>query len=139
AWHGREAAAAGTPYAIIGFGVLVWAVLVGFTRFPRSATGHAEGIGNPRRFRELFRRGRYMSGVFAQFCYVGAQVGIWSFTIRYVQAEMPGTPEKTAANLIMVALALFAVGRFAGTALMGYMSPLRLLAIFGIVNIVLCA
>jgi FHS family L-fucose permease-like MFS transporter len=77
--------------------------------------------------------------VFAQFCYVGAQVGIWSYTIRYVQAEMPGTPEKTAADLIMLALLLFAVGRFAGTALMGFIAPFRLLAIFGLANILLCA
>src|SRR5438445_4683509 len=138
-WHGREAAAAETPYIIIGIGVLVWAVLIALTRFPAPATTHAEGIGNVGRFGELLRRGRYMFGVFAQFCYVGAQVGIWSYTIRYVQQELPGTSEKTAADLIIVALALFAAGRFTGTALMRFVAPLRLLAIFGIVNIVLCA
>jgi FHS family L-fucose permease-like MFS transporter len=80
-----------------------------------------------------------MFGVFAQFCYVGAQVGIWSYTIRYVQAEMPGTSEKTAADLIILALALFALGRFTGTALMRIVAPLRLLALFCLANIVLCA
>jgi FHS family L-fucose permease-like MFS transporter len=80
-----------------------------------------------------------MFGVFAQFCYVGAQVGIWSYTIRYVQAEVPGTPEKTAADLIIAALVLFALGRFIGTALMRSIAPLRLLAIFGVINVVLCA
>ena len=139
AWHGREAAAAETPYIVIGIGVLVWAVLIALTRFPASATTHAEGIGNVGRFGELLRRGRYMFGVFAQFCYVGAQVGIWSYTIRYVQQELPGTSEKTAADLIIVALALFAAGRFTGTALMRFVAPLRLLAIFGFINIVLCA
>src|SRR5437763_4280564 len=138
-WHGREAAAAETPYIVIGIGVLVWAVLIALTRFPAPATTHAEGIGNVGRFRELLRRGRYMLGVFAQFCYVGAQVGIWSYTIRYVQAEVPGTPEKTAADLIIVALALFAAGRFTGTALMRFGAPPRLLAMFGVINIVLCA
>src|SRR5436309_8619406 len=132
-WHGREAAAAETPYIIIGIGVLVWAVLIALTRFPAPATTHAEGTSNFGRFGELLRRGRYMFGVFAQFCYVGAQVGIWSYTIRYVQAEMPGTPEKTAANLIMVALALFAAGRFIGTALMRAVAPLRLLMILGLI------
>jgi FHS family L-fucose permease-like MFS transporter len=139
AWHGREAAAAETPYIIIGIGVLVWAVLIALTRFPAPATSHAEGIGNVGRFGELLRRGRYMFGVFAQFCYVGAQVGIWSYTIRYVQQELPGTSEKTAADLIIVALALFAAGRFTGTALMRFVAPLRLLAIFGFINIILCA
>jgi len=139
AWHGREAAAAETPYIVIGIGVLVWAILIGLTRFPAPANTHAEGIGNVGRFGELLRRGRYMFGVFAQFCYVGAQVGIWSYTIRYVQQELPGTSEKTAADLIILALALFAAGRFIGTALMRSVPPLRLLAIFGLINIVLCA
>lgn len=138
-WHGHEAVAAETPYIVIGIGVLVWAVLIALTRFPASATTHAEGIGNVGRFGELFRRSRYIFGVFAQFCYVGAQVGIWSFTIRYVQQELPGTSEKTAADLIIVALALFAAGRFAGTALMRFFAPLLLLAIFGFINIALCA
>jgi FHS family L-fucose permease-like MFS transporter len=138
-WHGREAAAAEAPYIIIGIGVLVWAMLIALTRFPAPATTHAEGIGNVGRFGELLRRSRYMFGVFAQFCYVGAQVGIWSYTIRYVQAEVPGTPEKTAANLIIAALVLFALGRFTGTALMRFIAPLRLLAIFGLINILLCA
>jgi FHS family L-fucose permease-like MFS transporter len=77
--------------------------------------------------------------VFAQFCYVGAQVGIWSFTIRYVQAEVPGTPEKWAASVLIVALALFTVGRFAGAALMTRVDPLRLLAVYALINIGLCA
>lgn len=139
AWHAREAAAAETPYIIIGVGVLAWAVLIALTRFPVPATSHAEGIGNLSRFGELIRRGRYMFGVFAQFCYVGAQVGIWSYTIRYVQAEIPGTPEKTANNLLTLGLFLFMIGRFAGTALMGRINPLRLLSLYGLVNIALCA
>jgi MFS transporter, FHS family, L-fucose permease len=139
AWHGREAAGAETPYIVIGIGVLIWAVLIALARFPAPTTKHAEGLGNIGRFGELLRRGRYMFGVFAQFCYVGAQVGIWSYTIRYVQQELPGTSEKTAADLIIVGLALFAAGRFTGTALMRFIAPLRLLAIFGFINIVLCA
>jgi FHS family L-fucose permease-like MFS transporter len=78
-----------------------------------------------------------MFGVFAQFCYVGAQVGVWSYTIRYVQAELPGTPEHDAANLLILALVLFMAGRFVGTALMGRIAPLLLLAVFGLVNAVL--
>jgi FHS family L-fucose permease-like MFS transporter len=138
AWHANEAAGAETPYIVIGIGILVWAALIAVTTFPKPATSHTEGVGDLGRFGELFRRGRYMFGVFAQFCYVGAQVGIWSYTIRYVQAEVPGTNEKTAADLIMAALALGA-GRFTGTALMRIMPPLRLLAIFGGINILLCA
>ena len=136
AWQAQEAVAVQLPYLVIGLGVLFWAVLIALTRFPptadqRESTG---GIGNLARFGELLRRPRYLLGVFAQFCYVGAQVGVWSFTIRYVQAELPGTPERTAADLLIVALVLFMAGRFIGTALMGRIAPLKLLAAFGLIN-----
>lgn len=139
AWRAQEAAAVQLPYLVIGLGVLFWALLIALTRFPAVANQRdgAEGIGNLARFGELLRRPRYLFGVFAQFCYVGAQVGIWSFTIRYVQAEMPGTPERTAADLLIAALLLFMVGRFAGTALMGRIAPLRLLTVFGLINFAL--
>ena len=138
-WRAHEAAAVQLPYFVIGLGVLVWAVLIALTRFPATADGHESeaGVGNLARFGELFRRPRYLFGVFAQFCYVGAQVGVWSFTIRYVQAELPGTPERTAAALLIVALVLFMAGRFVGTALMGRIAPLKLLAAFGLINAVL--
>ena len=139
AWHASEAAAAETPYIVIGIGVLIWAVLIALTRFPAPATSHVEGMGNIGRFGELLRRSRYLLGVFAQFCYVGAQVGIWSYTIRYVQAEIPGTPEKTANDLLTIGLVLFMLGRFAGTALMGRFDPLRLLLVYALVNVMLCA
>lgn len=139
AWHASEAAAVQAPYVVIGLFVIVWAVLIALTRFPASATTHAEGIGSLGRFGELLRRGRYVAGVFAQFCYVGAQVGIWSFTIRYLQAEVPGTPEKTAADVLTLALFLFMVGRFSGTLLMRWVEPFRLLLMFSVVDVLLCA
>jgi len=139
AWRAQEATAVQMPYLVIGLGVLVWAGLIALTRFPASATqgevagsaDHSAGFG------ELFRRPRYLFGVFAQFCYVGAQVGVWSFTIRYVQAELPGTSEHSAADLLIVALVLFMAGRFVGTALMGRIAPLTLLAVFGLANTLL--
>ena len=141
AWRAQDAMAVQVPYLVIGLGVLFWAVLIAVTRFPAIANQResSEGLGNVGRFGELLRRPRYMLGVLAQFCYVGAQVGVWSYTIRYAQAEMPGTPEKTAANLLILALVLFMAGRFIGTALMGRIAPTKLLAIFGVVNAVLMA
>src|SRR3990170_617096 len=140
AWRAQEAAAVQAPYVAIGIGVLIWAMLIALTRFPPAATTHDgdRGLGNLARFRDLLGRGRYMFGVFAPFCYVGAQVGSWSYTIRYVQAEVPGTPEKGAASLLIVALALFTLGRFTGAALLTRFDPLRLLAAFGLINTALC-
>ena len=42
---------------------------------------------------------RYWLGVLAQFAYVGAQVGVWSFLIRYTQHNFPGTLGKGRAAL----------------------------------------
>ena len=68
---------------------------------------------------------RYWLGVFAQFAYVGAQVGVWSFVIRYTQFNTPGTAEKVAANNLFITLTLFFAGRFVGTLLMSRVPPRR--------------
>ena len=89
--------------------------------------------------RSLLRNSRFVLAVVAQFFYVGAQVGIWSYLIRYVQATQPGTPQKLAANFLTASLVAFMVGRFAGTALMRRISPTHLLATFAAINVLLCA
>jgi FHS family L-fucose permease-like MFS transporter len=139
-WRAEEAAAVQGPYLAIGLGVLLWALLIALTRFPAVADRPAEGEGlrGLGGFGTLLRRRAYRLGVLAQFCYVGAQVGIWSYTIRFVQAEVPGTPEAKAAGLLIVALVLFMVGRFAGATLMKWVDPLRLLGLFGLINAALC-
>jgi FHS family L-fucose permease-like MFS transporter len=141
AWHMSEASAVKGPYVVIGLGVLLWAALIATVPFPRLTRSDDDGeeLGSFDGFRRLLHRPRYLAGVFAQFCYVGAQVGIWSFTIRYVQAELPGTAEKTAADLLTLALVLFMAGRFAGTALMRWVDPFLLLLFFAGMNILLCA
>lgn len=73
---------------------------------------------------------RVLAGVVAQFFYIGAQVGIWSFLIRYSEVAVPGTNERTGADYLTASLVLFMLGRFLGTALMGRFAPRRLLAIF---------
>jgi len=136
----RETKAVQMPYLVIGLLVLAWAALVALSRFPAQATHSVEdrtetgsaSIGG------LFKRGHFVMGVVAQFFYVGAQVGIWSYTIRYAQAEIHIT-DKVAANYVIAALILFAVGRFVGAGLMRIVNPARLLAGFAIINIALTA
>ena len=89
-------------------------------------------------FRGLLAFPRYWLGVFAQFAYVGAQVGVWSFVIRYTQFNTPGTAEKVAANNLLITLTLFFAGRFIGTLLMSKFRPALLLAIFSAVDVALC-
>lgn len=128
-----------TPYLIIALVVLGWAALIAVTRFPAIATERAEEtVGTAAEFGQLFRRRDYMLGVVAQFFYVGAQVGVWSYLIRYMAVAVPGMSDKHAATYLIVSLAAFMVGRFAGAFLMGTFKPARLLAGFAAINFVLC-
>ena len=135
----RETKAVEMPYMIVGCVILAWAVLVALSRFPAQATHSVEDKETrPVSMFGLFKHGHFLLGVLAQFFYVGAQVGLWSYTIRYAQAEI-GITDKAAADYVFVALVLFAVGRFIGTALMRVVNPTRLLAGFAVINIALTA
>ncbi len=140
AHNAAEAAAVQLPYLLIGLGVIGWAVLIRITRFPAVATERevAEGVGAADDFRVLIRNPRLLLGVTAQFFYVGAQVGIWSFLIRYCEVAVPGTPERAAADFLTLSLVVFMAGRFAGTALMGRIAPLPLLTAFAAIGLLLC-
>jgi FHS family L-fucose permease-like MFS transporter len=75
--------------------------------------------------------------VIAQFFYVGAQVGVGSFFIRFTKYVMD-MPEKQAAfRLGSIAMVGFMVGRFTGTFLMRYIKPARLLSLYAVINVIL--
>jgi MFS transporter, FHS family, L-fucose permease len=128
AYFASEASAVQLPYLLLGAVVLVWAVLVLVVKFPpEPPVDDSPGEGG---FGALRGRRRYWFGVLAQFAYVGAQVGIWSYIIRYTQHNFPGTLEKEASNYLLVSLVLFAIGRFVGTALMRVVPAARLMGLF---------
>ena len=135
AYYRAETLAVQTPYLLIGAVVLCFAVAAMLIRFPTGEV-HDDSAGN-HRFSELFARPRLLFAALAQFFYVGAQVGVWSYTIRYAQANVPGMGEKAAADMLFAALVLFAVGRFIGTALMSRIAPAMLLALYSGIALVL--
>ena len=140
AWRAGELAAVKLPYLGIACVVLLWALLVAVAKFPplaqRTSADADTGAGG---FRGLLAFRRYWLGVLAQFAYVGAQVGVWSFVIRYTQFNTPGTAEKVAANNLIITLTLFFAGRFIGTLLMSKFRPAALLAAFAVADVALCA
>jgi FHS family L-fucose permease-like MFS transporter len=110
------------------------------TRFPAVATRPSEPEARtPGAYRKLLASPRYLAGVGTQFLYVGAQVGVWSFLIRYVAVELPSLGTQRAAWLLTLSLALFMAGRFVGAALMARISGARLMLIFAAVDALLCA
>ena len=122
-----DASAVRLPYLCIALVVLAWAALLALTPFPMAATVATRGGSPLAGYGTLLRRPRYMAGVAAQFFYVGAQVGIWSYLIRYVGAAMPAFSARHAAGLLTLSLALFMAGRFVGTALLARIDGARLM------------
>lgn len=121
------------PYLLIGGVVLLVAVLLRWTKLPEikeeediPGTAHA---GKPLRYNRNF-----VFGVVALFFYVGAQVGVLSFFIRFSE-QVAGVPERAAADLLAIALLGFMLGRFVGTGLMRFVTPARLLVAFSVLNI----
>ena len=137
AYYLSESAAVQVPYLVIGSVVVIWALLIAAIRFPAVANHREDTHRGGSHARHLLHNSNFVLAVVAQFFYVGAQVGVWSFLIRYVQASLPGTPEKSAANFLTLSLIVFMIGRFIGTALMRYLAPARLLAVFAVINIAL--
>ena len=87
--------------------------------------------------RRLLSNRVYTGGVIAQFFYVGAQIGVWSFTIRLVMKELE-MAEAQAATLYLISIIGFCSSRFVYTWLMKYIAPQRLLAA-GAVLSTICA
>jgi FHS family L-fucose permease-like MFS transporter len=113
--------------------ILIW-VLIAYSKMPKasdSATASSFGAT----IKRLIKRPRYVWGVVAQFFYVGAQIGVWSYTIRYVMVEL-NLNEDQASSYYLAALVLFMASRFVFTALMKYFKPGTLLAASSILAIV---
>jgi len=124
-----EAHAVQTPYLVIGLVVFTVALLVALTRFPDSATRTQRG--SPFAGLAMLLRSRlFVLGVVAQFFYVGAQIGVWSFLIRYAQRGLPGMPERTAALYLTASLVLFLLGRFGTLALLRRWSSAQIGMVF---------
>jgi FHS family L-fucose permease-like MFS transporter len=112
-----------TPYPVLGAIVLVWALLILGTRFPRIAEEvESEGSRQRGRLRDLLRYPHFVQGVVAQFFYVGAQVGTWSFYIAGIQ-DYTREPEKIAGYFLTGTLVAFGVGRFTATYFMEFIQP----------------
>lgn len=124
------------PYLVIGAVAIFWALLILRTKFPAIQSEHESSSGDHGHFKELFRYPHFLWAVLAQFLYVGAQVGTWSYFIQYVQ-ESTHQPEKIAGYFLTGTLAAFGVGRFASAYLMRTIAPNKLMGAYSVVNIAL--
>jgi FHS family L-fucose permease-like MFS transporter len=121
-----------TPYLVITGIFLFVALLIFFTKLPeiKETNGSLESANLQVKLGGALAFGHLLKGVAAQFFYVGAQVGVASFIIRFAEYTLPGTHEKAAAHYLQAHLAGFMIGRFAGSAIMQKVAAPRLLSLF---------
>jgi FHS family L-fucose permease-like MFS transporter len=129
----NEASTVKIPYLIIACVVLLVAILFIFSKLPAVKESAAADAHTGFSFKVL-RHSHVRWAVIAQFFYVGAQVGVASFFIRFSKQVMD-LPEKEAAyRWGYIAMAGFMVGRFFGTFLMKYIRPQKLLLLYALIN-----
>jgi FHS family L-fucose permease-like MFS transporter len=124
------------PYLVIGTIALLWAILILRTKFPKIQSEHENEAGDRGHLRDLLHYPHFLFAVVAQFFYVGAQVGTWSYFISYVQ-DYAHQSEKVAGYFLTGTLVAFGIGRFASAWLMRYVKPAKLMGGYCIANVAL--
>ena len=130
-----------SPYLAIGAVIVVMFLIILFTKMPKNAD-QSHDIHLMTTLRRLVTLKRYREGVVAQFFYVGAQIMCWTFIIQYgTRVFMAEGMEEQAAEVLsqrfnINAMLFFICSRFIATWLMRWISPARLLTIFGILAMV---
>ena len=122
-------------YAALGLVLLGILVVMLFARMPSGKDDdRSDSVGAS--FRRLLSNRLYRRGVVAQFFYVGAQIGVWSFTIRLVMQET-GCLEAAASSIYLISIIGHCLSRFIYTGLMRWFSPSRLLTFGGVMSALL--
>ncbi len=148
------------PYAVLGCVVLLIFGVFSFIKLPViEDTGDKPQKGNDTTIFKapLAQQPHFTWGVFAQFLYIIAQIGINAFAVNYIvenaitknasgttstaplfswyaDLTRAATPDATAAYVITFAMVLYAVGRFSGGPISRVLRPNLLLALYGILN-----
>ncbi|WP_032134664.1 L-fucose:H+ symporter permease [Alistipes onderdonkii] len=85
--QGAELNAVTTTYVILGLVMLAIMLAIRLTRMP-SLKEAEEKVDFGGTFRRLVKNKNYVWGIVAQFFYVGAQIAVWSFVIRYAMQQL---------------------------------------------------
>ncbi|MBV9986903.1 MAG: L-fucose:H+ symporter permease [Chitinophagaceae bacterium] len=133
-----EASSVKTPFLVLGIIIIVIAVLFALIKLPEIHTEEEAATGSRGIF-QVWSHRHLRWAVIAQFFYVGAQVCVTSFFILYA-TKAANVDSSTAATYLGLGYGLaFMSGRFIGTLLMRFIQPQRLLALYAVLNILLCA
>lgn len=150
------------PYAFIGAVVIVLAIVFFFAPMPDLEMEDDYQIDDaaPAERHSIWSRPHFWMAVLAQFLYVAAQAGIFSFFINYMTSQVPAVPNewanrhpdwfethgngllgfsnKAASNLASLGFLCFLIGRFSGSAILKKFSPYKVLGWYSTAAVALC-
>lgn len=127
-----------TPYVgLIFIAFIIWCFFF-FNKSLSETRDEGDGLHLLDSFKKLCSLPRYYWGVIAQFFYVGLQITVWTWTIKYVMAIFPSLNEAKAANYYLYSILLFIFCRWVCTALMRKITPGSMMAFFAVGGIVCC-
>jgi len=127
------------PYCVIGGTVLLVAILFVFTKLPEikeeeitdeNISVSSDGTIN----KPLIKQRHFILGVIAQFCYVAAQTGIFSYLINFVTdvSQNPHFDVAYGPYFLSIGFVLFMVGRMSGSFMMKVFEPTKLLSLYAL-------
>ena len=132
-FQANEALSVQVPYLIIGIIVLFVAFIIWKVKLPEIVE---DQVSAHHVSESIFVQKNLIFGIAAQFFYVGAQVCISGYFIKFA-VNVAGIQEQQAVFYLSLALLAFMIGRFIGLFLMRYLNPRKLLAWYSLINILL--
>lgn len=138
AYLNTEAQLVKIPYLALGSLFLVLGAALFFIKLPDIQEEGEQGV----RLKTIFKFKHTVLGALGVFCYLGAEVGIVSFLIRYAKSmNINGLGEQKAALFITLFMALVLVGRLSGAYFLQKVNPSKMLVAcaLGAIGLVLAA
>ncbi len=125
------------PYCVIGAVVFMVALLFMLTKLPEIKEEEItkETVADEFSAKPLSSQRHFVLGVIAQFCYVAAQTGVFSYLINYVTDanQEPHFDVKNGPYFLSLGFALFMIGRMSGSFMMKTTRPTKLLSVYSLV------
>jgi FHS family L-fucose permease-like MFS transporter len=124
------------PYIAVAVILLVVWLLILFTKMPK-AREHDKNLHLASTAKRLLSNWNYSFSVIAQFCYVGTQISVWTYTNFYIPEQL-GVSQETALAWHTGALVLFGCMRWVFTGLMTYFRASTLLIFAAAMAVLMC-
>lgn len=126
-------------YAALAGVVLLMFVVFARIQLPeirgeKASSANAQPLGAE----SMWRKSNFTGALLAQFCNVGAYVGIGAFFINYAIDHWHGISAQKASFLLSLGMLAYMVGRFAGTWIMRYVPARSMLILNSLVSMTLC-